>query len=96
MITANISNARRKAIYRRDGYRCALCDSTRYLQIHHYVPRGHGGSDFPENLVTLCSTCHGHVHGVVPDGSTFTPEDIDQAICEYLSDYYAGDWYPYK
>ena len=35
-----LTNAQRKAIYRRDGYQCALCGSTRYLQIHHYIPRG--------------------------------------------------------
>ena len=33
-----LTNAQRKAIYRRDGYQCALCGSTRYLQIHHYNP----------------------------------------------------------
>ncbi len=33
MISANIPTSTRKAIYRRDGYRCALCDSTQYLQI---------------------------------------------------------------
>ena len=39
MISANIPTSTRKAIYRRDGYRCALCDSTQYLQIHHIIPR---------------------------------------------------------
>ena len=43
-MTANIDNKLRKAIYRRDGFRCALCDSTDGLQIHHVVPRGRGGS----------------------------------------------------
>ena len=43
MISANIPTSTRKAIYRRDGYRCALCDSTQYLQIHHIIPRGKGG-----------------------------------------------------
>ncbi len=38
MVSANISKEGRKAIYKRDGYRCALCDSTKYLQIHHYAP----------------------------------------------------------
>ena len=42
MISANIPTSTRKAIYRRDGYRCALCDSTQYLQIHHIIPRGKG------------------------------------------------------
>ena len=40
---ANINRELRRRIYRRDGWRCALCDSTRYLQIHHVIPRGQGG-----------------------------------------------------
>lgn len=94
-MTAGISNAKRKAVYRRDGYRCALCDCTQYLQIHHAIPRGEGGSDFPENLITLCSKCHAQAHGV-DLGTGMTVADMEQAIVEYLSDYYAGNWYPFK
>lgn len=28
------------------------------LESHHIVPRRHGGSDDPENLVQVCPTCH--------------------------------------
>lgn len=96
MISANIPNEKRKAIYRRDGFRCALCDCTKALQIHHYIPRGQGGSDDPMNLITLCMYCHAHVHGNPLYDTPMTAEDVDQMICEYLSDYYAGDWYPFK
>ena len=54
MIGARISNETRKAVYRRDGYRCALCDDTRGLQIHHVVLRSQGGTNLPQNLITLC------------------------------------------
>ena len=65
-MTANIDNKLRKAIYRRDGFRCALCDSTDGLQIHHVVPRGRGGSRTnPHNLITLCWRCHAAAHGSV-------------------------------
>ena len=40
---ANIPAATRRAVYRRDGYRCALCDDVRGLQIHHDMPRSVGG-----------------------------------------------------
>jgi len=33
----------RRGVYKRDGWRCALCDSTDGLQIHHVKPRGKGG-----------------------------------------------------
>ena len=61
---AKLSPDLRKAIYRRDGFQCAVCGSTRYLQIHHYIHRGQGGNDSPHNLITLCSDCHALAHGI--------------------------------
>ena len=63
---ANIPAATRRAVYRRDGYRCALCDDVRGLQIHHAMPRSVGGSDDEMNLVTLCWRCHAEAHGNIP------------------------------
>ena len=60
---ANIPAATRRAVYRRDGYRCALCDDVRGLQIHHAMPRSVGGSDDEMNLVSLCWRCHAEAHG---------------------------------
>ncbi len=98
MIGAGLTNARRREVYKRDGWRCALCDSTDGLQIHHVEPRGSGGSDMPENLITLCWRCHAEAHGVRLPDAPCSPEDIYQACVEYLSDYYAedGPWYPWK
>lgn len=97
MVGANISKERRKEIYRRDGYRCALCDSTRYLQVHHAIPRSEGGSDFPENLITLCSVCHGQAHGTnMYQNPDFDAEHMELECIRYLSDFYAPDWYPFK
>ena len=42
-MNANIKSATRREVYRRDGYRCALCDSSQGLQVHHAIPRGEGG-----------------------------------------------------
>ncbi len=96
MVSANISADRRKAIYRRDGFQCALCDSTKYLQIHHYIPRGQGGSDSPHNLITLCSDCHGTAHGILMYGDCVSREDVEQAMVEYLEDMYVEDWNPWR
>lgn len=94
MLSANLTNADRKAIYRRDGYRCALCDSTRFLQIHHVVPRGKGGTNSPHNLICLCSDCHALAHGTkLRDFVDVDQETIEHAIVEYLADYYAGEGY---
>lgn len=97
MISANISNSKRKAVYRRDGYRCALCDYSQHLQLHHVVPRGEGGPDSEQNLITLCAECHALAHGFDLRGLDDPPtqEDMTQACVEYLADYYAPDWNPW-
>lgn len=90
MISANVDNATRKAVYKREGYRCALCDSTKYLQIHHVVKRSVGGSSGPQNLICLCANCHALAHGTNLQGWVdVDQEHIEQAIVEYLADYYA-------
>lgn len=88
----NLSNAERKLIYRRDGWQCALCSSTQYLQIHHIVPRGKYGTNDPHNLITLCSKCHGEAHGVKGDYG-MDEGDVYQACVEYIDDYYAYEDY---
>lgn len=115
-MTANINNKMRKEVYRRDGWRCALCDSMDGLQIHHYHPRGQGGANHPMNMITLCWRCHNAAHGSMIDDSYITlccdvdeyagmsprrkreyiMEQMNQAMAEYLGDYYAEQgevWY---
>ena len=54
-MNANIKNATRREVYRRDGYRCALCDSSQGLQVHHAIARGEGGTDSPQNPSSPCA-----------------------------------------
>lgn len=68
-LTANVKNSMRKEVYKRDGYRCALCDSTDGLQIHHIRPRGQGGANHPMNMICLCWRCHNAAHGSMVDDS---------------------------
>ncbi|MDD3346865.1 HNH endonuclease [Oscillibacter sp.] len=99
MIGANISKETRKAVYKRDGYRCALCDDTHGLQIHHAVLRSQGGTDFPHNLICLCWKCHAVAHGTQMPGYPMEPADVCQACVEYLADYYADEgklWNPWE
>lgn len=96
MISAGIDRKTRREVYRRDGWRCALCDSTQYIQVHHCVPRGEGGTDEIQNLITLCSDCHALAHGMDLRGWGAKKEDVDQAIVEYLADYYAPNWNPWS
>ena len=38
------------------------CRSTKWLEIHHIVPRAKGGGHDPRNLTTLCGAHHGAHH----------------------------------
>lgn len=58
--TTTIPPKTRRHVLARDRHRCRRkgCAHTRYLDIHHLVPRARGGTNKPENLVTLCTGCH--------------------------------------
>jgi hypothetical protein len=52
-------------VLHRDGHICRHCKGKRKdkrLEVHHIVFRTEKGSDEPENLKTLCKTCHDGVH----------------------------------
>jgi hypothetical protein len=61
---ATIAPAVRAAVIARDQHRCQSpgCRSTHFLEVHHVVPRRDGGTNQPENLVTLCGRCHRFAH----------------------------------
>ena len=42
----------------RAHYRCVNCQSPFFVEVHHIVPRKHGGSDDFKNAAPLCSNCH--------------------------------------
>ena len=55
----------REFVLHRDGHKCQNpdCkykdkDKKQILKVHHIVYRSKGGTDRPENLITLCSKCH--------------------------------------
>jgi 5-methylcytosine-specific restriction endonuclease McrA len=61
---ATIKPSVRAAVLARDRHRCATpgCRSAHFLEVHHVTPRGQGGSNRAENLITLCSRCHRFAH----------------------------------
>jgi hypothetical protein len=54
----------RRLVLARDRYRCraAGCGRTRFLHVHHVVPREEGGTNDLANLLTACSACHRVIH----------------------------------
>ena len=53
------SEARRAAIQRDKS--CRRCDEGDNLTVHHFHPRGIGGGNDLNNLVTLCQKCHQNI-----------------------------------
>jgi len=54
----------REYVLARDGHLCQWCKGTskdRILNVHHIESRKTGG-DHPDNLITLCKTCHELIH----------------------------------
>lgn len=58
--TTTIAPRVRRLVLARDRHRCQApgCRRTRFLEVHHRVLRRRGGSNDPENLITLCASCH--------------------------------------
>ena len=100
-------SVKRGLIIDRDGGRCLICSDEvakhshprkPTANIHHLTPKSEGGGDIPENLVTLCQSCHtrGHVDGFDDldadvEGSHWTHESVlltetTEAILEWFDD----------
>jgi hypothetical protein len=57
-----------RAVLVRDGHcRWPGCDARHGLEIHHLVPRSHGGTDQISNLATVCTLAHHHEQ-LIPHG----------------------------
>jgi hypothetical protein len=50
-------------ILHRDGYQCQKCKTKgKKLHVHHIIFKSKGGTNTPDNLTTLCETCHDKLH----------------------------------
>jgi len=79
--TTTIPTKTRDLVMARDHGRCRFpgCRATRNLDVHHIVPRAHGGGHDAWNLLVLCSGHHQLLHdeivtirGRAPDELVFT------------------------
>jgi 5-methylcytosine-specific restriction protein A len=52
----------RKTILERDKHLCQSCKAkgqiTKATEVHHVKPKANGGTDAPDNLVSICRDCH--------------------------------------
>jgi len=67
----------RAAIIERDNFACQRCGKSENLHVHHIIPRISGGTDEPDNLITLCQECH------VPIGTKIIEREAITGGCEF-------------
>ena len=48
----------RMEVFRRDDFKCKICDSIENLCIDHIIPISKGGENKIENYQTLCKSCN--------------------------------------
>ncbi len=62
--TTSIPPAIRVQILAKARHKCQTpgCNHTRFLEIHHLIPRSKGGKNNISNLRVFCSTCHSRIH----------------------------------
>ena len=55
----------RELVMDRDGHRCVMCGAKSNLTVHHkdHTGQTENRNDDPNNLITLCASCHGKQHG---------------------------------
>ena len=63
-------------IFERDGWRCVFCEKPSVLECDHIIPLQCGGKVFdPENLRSLCRSCHIETHRRTPKKRTQPKRD---------------------
>ena len=80
----DISPKVRKEVLERDNHQCIVCGANHGLQIAHYVSRARSGLGIPQNLATMCVSCHvqfdnGKLHS-----------QIKNLVQEHLKAHYEG------
>lgn len=90
----------RQNIFKRDGFTCQYCGTTKDLTLDHVIPKAKGGKTTWKNLVTACKRCNSRK-------GDFTPEEAGLKILNrpfkpnyviFLRDYSGFDyeeWRPF-
>jgi hypothetical protein len=91
--TTAIPLAIRRLVLRRDHHRCRVpgCGGSKWLEIHHIVPREAGGGHDPENLIVLCGAHHrAHHDGCLAiSGTAASPRFERRDGSRYGDDFFA-------
>ena len=78
-----ISKETKDRVWCRDAGRCVYCRQ-RGLPEAHYISRAKGGLGIPENILTLCRSCHDKYD----NGKREQREGMREYFREYLQSHY--------
>lgn len=72
----------RRAVIHRDGMKCVRCPARVRLQAHHKFYRDRFEDSIPDDLITLCRTCHRAEHGIVRKLTIWMPVYLGDHMSE--------------
>jgi 5-methylcytosine-specific restriction endonuclease McrA len=81
----DISKKVKDIVWERDGHRCIVCGSYQAMPNSHFIRRSQGGLGIPENIVTMCMTCHRMYDQYIDR------ENMESFVEKYLRSHYP-DW----
>ncbi|MDN5200461.1 HNH endonuclease [Fulvivirgaceae bacterium BMA10] len=90
----------RNNIFKRDGFKCQYCSSTRDLTLDHVLPRSRGGKSTWKNLITACKRCNAKKGDYTPKEVGMNPmrEPFKPSYVIFLRDfsgYTLDEWLPF-
>lgn len=74
----------RVKVIARDNNCCVLCSSKKSLEVHHIVPLCKEIINSPNNLVTLCRTCH-TTKAHIPTNTSLVNKKVQHLLKEYIN-----------
>lgn len=72
---------------------CRCCNAPAPNELHHLVPRSHGGSDTEANLVPLCRGCHQLIEARDYQVGTVLARRLTDAEYAYATDVYGEGFF---
>ena len=63
--TSDIKRAKRYAYKRRVKEYCYFCKTNENIFRHHIIPKKNGGTDDPDNFISICVGCHNKLHATI-------------------------------
>lgn len=90
----------RQNIFKRDGFRCQYCGTSRDLTLDHVIPKARGGKSTWSNLITACKNCNARKGDFTPDeiGLTIKSLPFRPSYVMFLRDFSGfadEEWIPF-